>query len=1711
MRKRKPFGTRFVYLLILTMMIQMILPFQHAPIRAEEVGKDLGSIFAFSFLKMDGVDVEDGDLLDVSGDHMYTLQYDWETGEQTVTAGDYASIQVPEAFEFDRDWQDLPITLSTGEKVGVYSLVDGVMTFVFDEGINAVSGVKNGYVGFGVTLKTEWFNDSVTKRIHFQDKVDKTLEITVRPENEVTQVTKTGIPDSTTDAKEITWTVDYVNSRESEVTDVLVTDLLPEGLELTQVIDSLDIKGLQVGYDGTVTERTSSERFDSKAVDKDTRTLTVGLGTLKPYEGYRLSYTTPITDYAKTSFTNDVHITYADQDLSASATVNGLIRSNYIEKSGRSLGNDRIEWTIDVNKAGGTINQAIVEEQLPTGLVVDEDSIQIERLTQNGSTWQGTLDTEKTEATTGFPVVLGALANNDAYRIQFKTQIDYSKVNAGNYEVSTTFHNVATLLDGSIEYGNSEAAVTVNRQPILRKEGNSHINYDNKTITWKIHVNEAHQYLTGVQIEDIIPSGLSIEVDAITIYDDQGVEVSVDPSAITLTPVSEGTNVSIQLGDIGKAYRLIEYETSLDDQHGVNGYSLNAFNNQVSLGGTGIEGNVEDNKKVNIGNNSYNKSFIGIDYNQKTMAWRIQMRPKRDALSTLLLTDSFPNKGLVFLPDSLTVKVGSRKLTKDIDYTLEENTVEGETGYEKGFVLSFLGLDVTPINEDVTIEYMTSYDPEKGVDENISSDQNYINKVHITGETVHNLPVDTTRQANKKVIDESWNSGKKQGRLISLDDVSNQYNGWESGYTRQIRWEVYVNYQEQTMGDKVRIVDTIDYEGAIIHDSVAVHEYTVTSNGNTTIGDEVDPSDYNVDFENDDKSITVTFLNSVEKRYVLLYRTSIPEISKATYRNMATVHKDETLVGTYVASVNYSKSGDFLDKSALVSGTKVYTDDELTWNITINESLSIIDQMEMTDWMSEGLVYKEGSLKLSQDNQGQEEELTEGEDYTVETKVVNERTQLSIRFLHAIETRIHVAYVTVVVAETGKVNNTAELSGDKIESQSIQSKKLSAQQFSYVGGDPTKGEIHVTKVDDDRQTIQSSEASFKLWYVLNGKDYLFGNRVFTTIKGELDIVNLPLNRTYYLEEVTAPEGYEALDQRIEIDVTKPSHQEAYKVEVVNNKIYGAIRLMKEDDRSKPLEGAVFGLYNASKSKVDEATSLVDGTVTFKNVAYGTYTIKEIKAPEGYVESDVIITASVEKQGVTVIPTVDTVANRKIKGTVILKKEDNDGNALEKAEFGLFTSKNTLMDKATSDSAGIVRFEEVPYGNYTIKEILAPVGYVPAADIMNVSIKTDEQIVDLRNQPIENVQIVGDIEVIKQDATTSEPLQGAVFVLEKGGNVIYTSDPTDNQGRYVFDNVEYGVYTLREIKAPTGYLINSKTESVTVKEQNAAIQRFIVPNTKIQGHLQLNKIDEDNNPLEGAVFTLYARSDTDYASPLKTAISDVNGIVSMKDIDYGDYQVVETKAPEGYNLNTTPWNVEIRKEDETVIKTDSVINTRIIGNLTVLKRDRTTYNPLSGAIIRLYDENGTFVEEHRSGIDGLVHFEQLEYGRYYYEESEAPSGYVLDQTRYEVDITEQGITVQKTLDNRKRSRRPSGPITPINPKTPEDPENPKEPEVPETPDSSEVLDEVVPQGVTEVTSSDHGNTTENLLPNTGREDRRYYDIIGMLFVLTGFLFTRKKGL
>ncbi|PGL77238.1 TQXA domain-containing protein, partial [Bacillus sp. AFS054943] len=174
--------------------------------------------------------------------------------------------------------------------------------------------------------------------------------------------------------------------------------------------------------------------------------------------------------------------------------------------------------------------------------------------------------------------------------------------------------------------------------------------------------------------------------------------------------------------------------------------------------------------------------------------------------------------------------------------------------------------------------------------------------------------------------------------------------------------------------------------------------------------------------------------------------------------------------------------------------------------------------------------------------------------------------------------------------------------------------------------------------------------------------------------------------------------------------------------------------------------------------------------------------------------------------------------------------------------------------------------------------------------------------------------------------------------------------------------------------------------------------------ELKGSLELLKISEDGSKLVGATFEL---KDSD-GNKVATLTTDENGIAKIGDLKLGTYTLVETNAPAGHVLDPTPIPVEVK--DEAVVKVTAK-NNLAKGEIEITKQDFDSKKPLANAEFKIFTKDGKEVATGVTNENGIVKFAELKNGEYYYVETKAPEGYILDSTpqKFIVDSQKKSLT------------------------------------------------------------------------------------------------------
>jgi uncharacterized surface anchored protein len=317
-------------------------------------------------------------------------------------------------------------------------------------------------------------------------------------------------------------------------------------------------------------------------------------------------------------------------------------------------------------------------------------------------------------------------------------------------------------------------------------------------------------------------------------------------------------------------------------------------------------------------------------------------------------------------------------------------------------------------------------------------------------------------------------------------------------------------------------------------------------------------------------------------------------------------------------------------------------------------------------------------------------------------------------------------------------------------------------------------------------------------------------------------VQIPFGR-YYVKEISTDEHYVLGGEKYLVNFEYMG-QDIRTVDIdcgqfVNLLKRGRIEGHKVDDKSEPLENAVFGLFTADCVKFSRDTAIMtavsdeNGCFEFTDVPFGKYIVREIESLRGYILSDKEYAVSISDDGEVIEITAE---NKPV--TVEISKRDVYGNELVGAEMVLENADGETVDKWTSDGTNHI-VSKLGAGEYVLKEIAAPDGYVIATDIKftvdvygNVTVENvDSTAVSDNGYPL--IVMVDDttkVRISKQDVTTGEELPGATLqIIDENGNVVEewvsTNEPHMIEGKLIAGKE----YTLKEIIAPEGYEVTNE--------------------------------------------------------------------------------------------------------------------------------------------------------------------------------------------------------------------------------------------------------------------------------------------------------------
>ena len=493
--------------------------------------------------------------------------------------------------------------------------------------------------------------------------------------------------------------------------------------------------------------------------------------------------------------------------------------------------------------------------------------------------------------------------------------------------------------------------------------------------------------------------------------------------------------------------------------------------------------------------------------------------------------------------------------------------------------------------------------------------------------------------------------------------------------------------------------------------------------------------------------------------------------------------------------------------------------------------------------------------------------------------------------------------------------------------------------------------------------------------------------------------------TYYVRETALPDTDTSHALNVEVSTITVQAGNTVTVEVINDHLKGGLKVRKADDAGTPLADVVFGVYldaECTQPAADPIRTDAEGVASVQ-LDVGTYYVRELEAPEGYVMDDGIYTVTVRAGLDTYVNQGNPVVNTRM-GRIQIFKKDKMGSLGAGYMFGIYSDEacTALVQTITTDDTGSAVSGLLAPGTYYVKETT-----LPDTDTVH-TLNTQTVTVTVRPGATAKTDVInafkkGNIGVLKTD-DIGTPLAGAVF------GIYFDLECTSSASVPIRTNAEgigtkqidVGTYYIREVKAPDGHIMDDNVYCITVVADETVYINSGEPVVNIRmGRLQVLKQDKYGTLGAGFEFTLYA--DYKCTEPVSVFATGSTGIAISDWLPEGRYYLKETKLPEDtiHVLGTASYSIDIYPGQITEV---TITNSLQQGNIGVRKTDDAGTS-MSGIIFGVYsDPEATKLAAVpiRTNENGVA-TTSLEPGTYYVREITQKPEYVLDQRIYPVTV------------------------------------------------------------------------------------------------------------
>jgi uncharacterized surface anchored protein len=727
--------------------------------------------------------------------------------------------------------------------------------------------------------------------------------------------------------------------------------------------------------------------------------------------------------------------------------------------------------------------------------------------------------------------------------------------------------------------------------------------------------------------------------------------------------------------------------------------------------------------------------------------------------------------------------------------------------------------------------------------------------------------------------------------------------------TRQIKWTITINNNYLSIDNAV-ISDTIQSGLTLEEDSITLDDasISITPSGPLTyVG----------------TTLTYAFDSQINEPHTLIYLTDVTDPDAYNSNTSKTYSNSATLTGDGVTVTDASNGVDVGVPTSVISKKGLsydYTTHEITWEITVNSNEINIEDPIVTDNIPVGLEYVDNSFLVDGSAPG-----AGSFSYTpADSGDATKSGSFTYTFPSDISDTVKLTFKTAVLSNTvyasnanTKFTNKASLWGSNIPSSdttadyTVHSQVLDKTSLNYNyntreitwqivvnKNNMPMGNVYIVDTIGEHQGFVAGSVT------INGVPAIIGATEDTLNSYYYDGVSGTL-RYNFPQEITTQQVIEFKTKITDLSIfeTTEDIEVSNSVAITGSDVPPGITSTATQDIANTLISKT-GEYETGKAYIDWTVTVNQNKLTIADAV-----LKDV-LQEGL---------SLDAQSIEL-------------WTINLP--DNGEISLVNAQQVEITSDNISYDIATNTF--IFSFIE-PISDVYILKFRTDIDDDHRDATFTNSIQFAGSGID-ENSTSSSIPVSflagsggaagtvrGNLTVVKVDAdNTQQVLSGAQFeLLDIYGNVLDTSEITGQDGEALFSSLRLDrTYYIKEIIAPVGYVLDESLHEIGGLSDEAGSSQNIMytfENEKSKGTIRIIKTSKTGIYLTGAEFMLYAGNDTNFENPLATATSNNLGEATFEDVVYGSYKVIETKAPDGYELNTDVMEFTIEEDGQVLSK------------------------------------------------------------------------------------------------------------------------------------------------------------------------------------------------